>query len=97
MTKPLTENESDGIIGGDNSMTPNMADEHIRQQAIMETFEKWKLATFSYYRNRHDNGEITKLYKELDKLGANFELLIDYDLAIRDAVEQGKQLEEIKL
>ena len=80
-------------------MTPNTAYmmEHIRQQAIMETFEKWKLATFSYYRNGCDNGETAKLYKELDRLGANFELLIDYDLAIRDAVEQGKQLEEIKL
>lgn len=71
--------------------------ELIRQQAIMDTFEKWKEAVFNYYKIGYDHGETTKYYKELERLGVNFELLVDYDLAIRDAVEEGKELSEINL
>lgn len=60
--------------------------ETMRQNAIMETFEKWKAAVREYYTNGYDNGETTKYYKELENLGANMEVLIEEDFNIREEV-----------
>lgn len=60
--------------------------EQIRINAIEDTFEKWKAAVRRYYEIGYDNGETTKLYKELENLGANMEVLIETDLKIRDEV-----------
>lgn len=60
--------------------------EKIREDAIMETFEKWKEAVRNYYINGYDNGETTKYYKELENLGANMEILIDEDFKIREEI-----------
>lgn len=60
--------------------------ETMRQNAIMETFEKWKNAVREYYTNGYDNGETTKYYKELENLGANMDVLIDEDFRIREEI-----------
>ena len=60
--------------------------ETMRQNAIMDTFEKWKNAVREYYTNGYDNGETTKYYKELESLGANMEVLIDEEFKIREEV-----------
>lgn len=60
--------------------------EAMRQDAVKETFEKWKKAVYSYYTNGFDNGKTTKLYKELEKLGASQELLFEAELKIREEV-----------
>lgn len=58
--------------------------EAMRECAIMDTYEKWKAATHHYYSQGYDNGETTKYYKELEKLGANMDVLFELDLEIRD-------------
>ena len=68
--------------------------EQIRRNAIDSTLDQWKEATRKYYENGYDeNGNATRLYKELEKLGANMDALIDIDFEIRDEVfgwwEQG--------
>ncbi len=60
--------------------------EQMRINAINDTFEKWKKAVRSYYVNGYDDGETTRLYKELEELGANMEYVIESDLQIRDEV-----------
>lgn len=60
--------------------------EQIRINAIEDTFEEWKAAVRNYYTVGYDNGETTKLYKELEKLGANMESVIDEDFRIREEV-----------
>ena len=60
--------------------------EKIREDAIIEIFEKWKDAVRNCYTNGYDNGETTKYYKELEKLDANMEILIDEEFKIRDEV-----------
>lgn len=55
-------------------------------EAQKRAYEKWKAATRNYYEAGYDNGETTKLYKELEELGANMGVLIDEDLKIRDEV-----------
>lgn len=66
--------------------------EQLRRQAIDETWKKWEAAAFNYYRQGYDNGESVKLIKELERLGANSEAIIDRDLEIRDEVELEKEL-----
>ena len=58
--------------------------EVIRQEAIEETLEKWKVALKNYYTIGYDNGESVKLYKELERLGADTEQLFDIDFEIRE-------------
>lgn len=60
--------------------------ETMRQNAIMDTFEKWKSAVKEYYTKGYDNGETTKYYKELESLGANMEVLIDEEFKIREEI-----------
>lgn len=60
--------------------------EQMRIDAIEATLTKWKEALRKYYEVGYDNGETTKLYKELEKLGADAEQLIEIDLSIRDEV-----------
>lgn len=60
--------------------------EQIRIRAIESTFEQWKQATRAYYTQGYDNGETTKLYNDLEKLGANMEMVLDTDLEIRDEI-----------
>lgn len=60
--------------------------EQMRRDAIDQTLEEWKEATRRYYQNGCDNGETTRLYKELERLGANMDALIDIDFEIRDEV-----------
>ncbi|MCM1102039.1 MAG: hypothetical protein NC398_11715 [Acetatifactor muris] len=60
--------------------------EQIRIDAIEDTLRKWKEALKKYYEVGYDNGETTRLYKELEKLGADTEKLIEIDLSIRDEV-----------
>ena len=65
--------------------------EELRRQAINETFEQWKEATRKYYTQGYDSGETTKLYKELERLGANIDILFDTDLEIREEVFSSNQ------
>lgn len=60
--------------------------EAMRRNAIDDTFKKWREAVRSYYTNGYDNGETTKLYKELEMLGANTEVLVEEDLRIRNEI-----------
>ena len=60
--------------------------EQMRINAIEDTFEKWKAAVRNYYTVGYDNGETTKFYKELERLGADTEILIDEDFKIREEV-----------
>lgn len=58
--------------------------EQIRIRAIEDTFEKFKEADRKYYQTSEGGDNVTKLYKELEELGANMEKVIDADLQIRD-------------
>lgn len=60
--------------------------EQMRIDAIEDTLKKWKEALKKYYEVGYDNGETTRLYKELEKLGADAEKLVEIDLSIRDEV-----------
>lgn len=60
--------------------------EQIRIDAIEYTFEQFKEAARRYYTQGYDNGEAVALIKELEKLGANMEIVFDTDLSIRDEV-----------
>lgn len=58
----------------------------MRKDAIDSTFWEWKKAVRAYYQAGCDNGETTRLYKQLEALGANMEFLVEVELDIRDAV-----------
>lgn len=60
--------------------------EKIRQEAIEEVLEKFKEADRKYYQTCEDFQTVRDLYKELERLGANIETVIDIDLHIRDEV-----------
>ena len=67
-------------------MTTEQIMEQIKVDALNDTFEKFKKATKHYYKTSENGNEVTKLYKELEKLGANMEYVIETDLQIRDKV-----------
>ena len=60
--------------------------EQIRINAIEHTFEQFKEASRRYYTQGYDNGEAVALIKELEKLGANMEVVFETDLNIREEV-----------
>lgn len=60
--------------------------EQIRINAINDTFEKFKKADRHYYETSDGGSEVTKLFKELEELGANMEYVIEVDLQIRNEV-----------
>ena len=60
--------------------------EKIRQEAIEEVLEKFKEADRKYYQTGEDFQTVRDLYKELERLGADIETVIDIDLHIRDEV-----------
>lgn len=60
--------------------------EKIREDAIRETLEKFKEADRKYYQTGEDFQTVRDLYKELERLGADIETVIDIDLHIRDEV-----------
>ena len=60
--------------------------EQMRIDLINDTFEKFKKADRHYYETSEGGDEVTKLFKELEKLGANIEYVIEIDLQIRDEV-----------
>ena len=60
--------------------------EQMRINAINDTFEKFKKADRNYYETSEGGDEVTKLFKELEELGANMEYIIEIDLQIRDEV-----------
>lgn len=60
--------------------------EKIRQEAIEEVLKKFKEADRKYYQTGEDFQTVRDLYKELERLGADIETVIDIDLHIRDEV-----------
>lgn len=60
--------------------------EQMRRDAIDQTLEQFKEASRRYYTQGYDNGEAVALIKELEKMGANMEVVVDIDLSIRDEV-----------
>lgn len=60
--------------------------EQMRINAINDTFEKFKKADKHYYETSEGGSEVTKLFKELEELGANMEYVIEVDLEIRNEV-----------
>lgn len=68
--------------------------EKIRSDAIAETFEKWKNAVKNYYSIGYDSGESVKLYKELEKLGADMNRIVEIDLALRDNICYGEEIDK---
>lgn len=60
--------------------------EQMRRNAIDSTLEKFKAADRHYYKTSCGGDEVTKLYKELESLGANMEYIVEIDLQIRDEV-----------
>ena len=60
--------------------------EQIRRNAIDATFEAFKKAAKHYYETSEGGEEVTRLIHELEELGANYEVIIDTDLEIRDEV-----------
>ena len=60
--------------------------EQMRINAINDTFEKFKKADRHYYETSEGGDEVTKLFKELEELGANMEYVIEVDLEIRNEV-----------
>ena len=60
--------------------------EQMRINAINDTFEKFKKADRRYYETSEGGSEVTKLFKELEELGANMEYVIEVDLEIRNEV-----------
>jgi hypothetical protein len=60
--------------------------EQIRRNAIDDTIEKFKVACRHYYETSEGGDETTRLYKELEKLGANMEAVWEIDWSIRDEV-----------
>ena len=61
--------------------------EQMRIDALESTMKKWKGALAHYYTQGYDNGDTTKLYNELIKLGADPDELFDIDFEIHDSIE----------
>lgn len=66
----------------------------IHNEAFNTTHHEWKKAVRRYYTQGYDNGETTRLYKELAHLGADMDELFDEDFAIREEVEEEKAMKE---
>lgn len=60
--------------------------EKMRSDAISETFEKFKEADKRYYETSEGGEIVTRLFNELDELGADMVSVIETDLQIRDEV-----------
>lgn len=75
-------------------METQMMMDKIQMDAINQTYSDWVEAVRNYYLQGYDNGETTKLYKDLERLGANMGMVIDADLAIRDEIERTKKVLE---
>jgi hypothetical protein len=60
--------------------------EQMRIDAINDTFEKFKEADKHYYETSEGGEIVTKLFKELEELGADMVFVIETDLQIRDDV-----------
>lgn len=67
-------------------MRTQMMMDIIHYNAVEDTFRKWQDATRTYYEQGYDNGETTRLYKELESLGVDPEKLFDEDFRIREEV-----------
>ena len=65
--------------------------EQIRINAIEYTFEQFKAATRHYYETSVGGDVAVRLIHELEKLGANMEVVFDTDLDIRDEVEAAQK------
>lgn len=66
------------------TMKTNWMMEMMRQNAIVNTIEKFKAACHSYYKNGYDNGETVQLVKELEKLGLDIDEIADIESEIRE-------------
>ena len=60
--------------------------EQLRLQALQKTFNEYEEALRIYYRTCDGGDRCTKLYHELEELGADMEAVIDLDLEIRDEI-----------
>lgn len=60
--------------------------EQIRLQALQKTLSEYEAALRNYYRTCEGGDKCTKLYHELEELGADMEAVIDLDLEIRDEI-----------
>lgn len=60
--------------------------EEMRRNAIDTTFEKFKKLTRDYYINGYDasEGELDKTIRELERLGANMDVVLDTEFEIRE-------------
>lgn len=64
--------------------------EEIRQRAIDDLVEKFKVAARKYYTDGYDSGETVNLIKQLEDLGVGMDVIIDMDFDIRDEVLSDK-------
>ena len=60
--------------------------EQLRLQALSETLEKYDQALRRYYRTCEGGDECTRLFHELEELGADMDVVVDLDLEIRDEI-----------
>ncbi len=60
--------------------------EEMRRNAIDTTFEKYKRLIRDYYINGYDasEGELDKTIRELERLGANMDVVLDTEFEIRE-------------
>lgn len=60
--------------------------EEMRRNAIDETFETFKRLVRDYYINGYDatGGELDKTIRELERLGANMDVILDTEFEIRE-------------
>lgn len=70
-----------------SAVKANCIIEQVHLNTLSDTMKKWKGALAHYYTQGYDNGDTTKLYNELIKLGANPDELFDIDFEIRDSIE----------
>lgn len=60
--------------------------EEMRRNAIDETFKTYKRLIRDYYINGYDasEGELDKTIRELERLGANMDVVLDTEFEIRE-------------
>ena len=60
--------------------------EEMRRNAIDTTFETYKRLIRDYYINGYDasEGELDKTIRELERLGANMDVILDTEFEIRE-------------